>query len=264
MMRVWTDYGLVDVSDPVTKWLAFVCLLVGMAFAATPVMWKKTKLLAVLVHEVSHVSAAVLTGRRVTCMRVHGDTSGSTNHVGVRGLGHIITAFAGYPGPALLGFALCAAVATSYLSAAVAGLLVISVFLLPIQHSWRGFVITCSIAGVAVLLMNYEPSSMFVAYGFLVVGGYMLMASPLTIVELHRLRIQEKTMGRVDNESGVELSDSESLARMTHIPAVLWEALFMMVSVAAAGLACWLLAAGVGIAPALAAILLLNAEGVIG
>jgi hypothetical protein len=213
---------------------AVLLLAVGAALAAYPVSWEKTRLFATWVHEASHALAAWVTGRRVTGMKVNADTSGTTSHVGrEKGLGRILTAFAGYPGPAFLGVAICFAVANGRASYAIVGLLLLSLLLLPFQRSLRGLGVTLLVGVAVAFIVAWQDDSAFVGWGLLVVAGYLFMASPRTIVELHRVRRGRKKQENSGDDA--EHSDADALAHLTHLPAVLWECVFMVVSVAAVG-----------------------------
>src|ERR1700712_67427 len=66
--------------------------------------WHYTRHLVTIAHEGAHGVAALITGRRLTGIRLHSDTSGLTLSRGrARGPGMVLTAFAGYVGPALIG-----------------------------------------------------------------------------------------------------------------------------------------------------------------
>src|SRR5699024_12319039 len=63
-------------------------------------------LLATITHEGGHALVALLTGRRLTGIRLNRDTSGVTLSRGrPRGAGIVVTLLAGYPAPALTGLA---------------------------------------------------------------------------------------------------------------------------------------------------------------
>lgn len=241
-----------QVSPPIVVWVGLTCLFFGAVLAAVPVTWGKTKMFATWVHEASHAVVALATGRRVSGMKVNADTSGVTQHVGrERGLGRLLTAFAGYPGPALLGLLLCYAVGSGHVNFVVVGVGVFAVLLLPIQRSLRGLGITLLVGVIIFVVLYFRGDPVVVSYGLLFVAGYLLMASPRTIVELHRVRSmvkrnasvvkknamvkktgkgKNKGTGKGKIAGGEESSDADSLAMMTGVPAVVWEVVFMSLS----------------------------------
>jgi hypothetical protein len=202
-----------------------MAVAVGAVIAITPRTWRATRLLATYVHEAAHASVAVLTGRRVTSIRLEKDTSGSTEHVGTRGLGRLLTAFAGYPGPALAAWGLIALTASGHTRWAAFAIAGTAVFFALSQRSWRGWVVTLALipaAGV-VAVLPAVAGSLAVA----VLGGYLMAASPRTIVELHRHR----RVARLTNTP--RHSDADLLTSMTGIPPIVWEGLFLAACAAA-------------------------------
>lgn len=218
----------IQVASPV--WILAVTV-VGAMLAATPQVWRYTRLFATYVHEAGHAVVAILTGRRVTKIRLEADTSGTTEHVGQRGLSRLLTAFAGYPAPALAGWGVLAAILHGYPRWAIAGFAVLALLLALVQHSWRGWVITLIMLGGVWLLVPFSDSlpSLVLA----LIAGYLLMASPRTVVELHLIR------RRHVREMGEFHSDADSLTTYTGIPAGFWEVLFL----AACGWVWWMVGA---------------------
>ena len=73
---------------------------------ATRVPWRIGRNAITIAHEGGHALAAVLTGRRLTGIRLHSDTSGLTLSAGrPRGPGMVFTLLAGYVAPSLVGLA---------------------------------------------------------------------------------------------------------------------------------------------------------------
>lgn len=210
-------------SPALPSWLFLAALAVGVAVAAHPLTWRATRLLATWFHETGHAVIALATGRNVSAIRLDAGSGGVTEHVGAaRGVGRILTAFAGYPTPALAGTLMLWAVLTRHGTWAAAGLALAVAAMLPFQRSWRGLgvtaVLVASLWGLTVL------DGTWAAVALVGLAGYLLAASPRTIVELHRARrSQAATDGRH--------SDADTLAGLTGMPAVGWEIIFMGVSV---------------------------------
>jgi hypothetical protein len=69
--------------------------------------WRLARNVVTIVHEAGHALAAVLVGRRLSGIRLHSDTSGVTVSRGrPKGPGMVLTAFAGYVAPSLVGLGL--------------------------------------------------------------------------------------------------------------------------------------------------------------
>ena len=67
-------------------------------------LWRISRTAVTIAHEGGHAFVAVLTGRRLSGIRLHSDTSGLTVSVGrPTGPGMVLTGFAGYVAPSLLG-----------------------------------------------------------------------------------------------------------------------------------------------------------------
>ena len=78
--------------------------LVALACVVIDAVWRPARNVVTIVHEGGHAVAALLTGRRLTGIRLHSDTSGLTLSVGKpTGFGMIVTAAAGYLSPSLVG-----------------------------------------------------------------------------------------------------------------------------------------------------------------
>lgn len=207
------------------RFLIMGFLLVGMIIAAYPLTWKYTKLLATWVHEVGHAVAALLTGRGVSGIRINGDASGDTEHVGkATGLGRMVTAFAGYPAPSLVGLGIIAGITDQHLNWVLVGFLAVSVLMIPLQRSFLGFFITIGACGVSYLLVQISPLAGILALSCL--AGYMLIASPRTIIELYYVHKQNRVLPSKKQQH----SDAMALAEMTGIPPKFWEILFMSLS----------------------------------
>jgi Peptidase M50B-like len=209
-------------TPTVSQWWIVAAVVLGAAIAIHPFTWHYSRLFATYVHEAGHAVVAFATGRRVRRIRLEADTSGTTEHAGAAsGLGRLLTAFAGYPAPAFAGWGILVAVGSHHLRWAIAGSFAVLGVLLLFQRSWRGWAVS-AIAGVSVYLVVLLPA----AVGSVIMAlaaGYLLAASPRTVVELHLLRRRAK------NDDLEMHSDAHGLAEQTGLPAGLWELLFMAV-----------------------------------
>src|SRR5690625_7407614 len=76
----------------------------GLASVCAPGLWPLARNLVTVLHEGGHGIIALLTGRQLSGIRLHSDTSGLTTSRGKpRGLGMILTLFAGYPAASAAG-----------------------------------------------------------------------------------------------------------------------------------------------------------------
>ncbi|MBC7290726.1 MAG: M50 family metallopeptidase, partial [Actinotalea sp.] len=175
----------------------------------------------------------VLTGRRLQGFRLHSDTSGLTVSVGrPRGPGMVATAFAGYPGPAVLGLGAAWLLSRGYAVGVLWALLVVLALVLLQIRNWYGLWVVL-VAGVAlVALTSWAPSSWQVAAAY-AVTGFLLLGAPRAVLELQTSRRRERRRGRRG------ASDADVLAGLTRVPALVWVGVFLAVCVGAAVLGGW-------------------------
>lgn len=201
-------------------WLPAV---VGAALALVPVGWGPGRHLVTLVHEAGHAVVAVLTGRRLSGIRLHRDTSGLTTSVGrPRGPGMIATAAAGYPAPSALGLGVLWLASTDRAGWALGIALAVLAGMLLFIRNWFGLLVVVAAGGVVALLVwrtdpDVQQAAAVLLAAFLLVGGCR------TTLELWASR--RRTRSRT--------SDADVLARLTHLPAGLWNALLVLGTVAA-------------------------------
>jgi hypothetical protein len=175
-----------------------------------------------LAHEGGHALAAVLTGRRLAGIRVHSDTSGLTVSRGrPRGPGMALTAAAGYPAPGLLGLAGVWLTVEGHAVAVAAGLGALLLVALVLVRNVVGALVVLGTAAVLVgglLLPSGVGSALPLVLCLVLVAGAVRSA-----VELGSTR-----------RRGRGTSDADALARLTHVPAVLWVAAFVGLTAATA------------------------------
>lgn len=205
---------------------------VAASLVLLPGVWPVTRHVVTVAHEGGHAVAAVLTGRRLTGIRLHSDTSGLTvSHGRPRGPGMVLTLLAGHLGPAVLGLGCAAAVASGRALALLWGaLLLLALLLVQIRNLFGLWVVlVCGFGLVAVTV--WAPPAVQTTTAA-VLTWFLLLAAPRTVVELARSR--RRTRSRT--------SDADQLARLTPLPAGLWVVVLLVLTVGAAVLgASWLL-----------------------
>ncbi|MDQ0992963.1 M50 family metallopeptidase [Streptomyces sp. V3I7] len=205
--------------DP-DPWVVFGTLALALAAVVPPGLWRVSRNAVTIAHEGGHGLVALLTGRTLTGIRLHSDTSGLTVSRGKpHGIGMILTAAAGYTAPPLLGLGgaalLTAGHVTLLLWLATALLLAMLVM---IRNAYGA--LTVIVAGGTFLLVSWlavpQVQAVFacVAVWFLLVGG----VRPAFELQAKRMR------------GGAGDSDADQLSRLTHVPAGLWLFLFHAVS----------------------------------
>ncbi|GAB3770839.1 M50 family metallopeptidase [Nocardioides pacificus] len=207
--------------DRVSGDLLLPALVAGL-LVVVPSAWRLTRHVVTIAHEGAHGVAAVLSGRQLAGIRLHSDTSGLTLSRGrPTGPGMMVTAGAGYPGPALLG--VVAAALSSQAGPVVAlwtALVLLALLLLQIRNFHGLYVV--ALAGATVFAVTWwgsEEVQLFVARAG---AWFLLIAAPRAVIELQRTRAQGR--GRD--------SDADVLARLTRVPGLVWVGVFLLVTLA--------------------------------
>ncbi|MBO3095215.1 M50 family metallopeptidase [Cellulomonas dongxiuzhuiae] len=202
-----------------------------------PFVWHLLRHGLTIVHEAAHAAVAVLAGRRLSGIRVHSDTSGLTVSRGrPRGPGMVATVAAGYPGPAVLGVAAAWLLSRGYALGVLWLLLVVVVLVLLQIRNWYGLwaVLVSGLALVAVTLWAPAQVQTVVAAGL---TWFFLLGAPRAVLEMQVQR------SRLRRRGGRDESDAGLLAGLTHVPAILWVGVFLLVCGALLALGgAWLLA----------------------
>jgi Peptidase M50B-like len=220
------------VSSPAPQ-LPLSTLLAAAAVAAllvlSPVLWRTTRHAVTIAHEGAHGVVALATGRRLSGIRLHSDTSGLTVSAGrPSGLGMVLTCAAGYTGPGLLGLGAAALLACGHAVGLLWALLLLLALLLVQIRNWYGLWSVLATGAVVLAATWWLPPHGQVA--FAAVGTwFLLLAAPKTVVELQRSRRHRSAPD----------SDADQLATLTRIPGLLWVGVFLLVDLGALALGGW-------------------------
>jgi len=203
-------------------------VVLGTAAAAlilvlAPGLWPAARHVVTVAHEAGHALVALLAGRRLSGIRLHSDTSGLTVSRGrARGPGMVLTLLAGHSGPALLGLGAAALLAQGRALAVLWALIVLlAAMLLSIRNLFGLWVVLLFGAAVAAVTRWADPVAQSAAAYTLT--WFWLLAGPRTVLELARSRRRS---------SGT--SDADQLAALTRVPALIWVALLLAITLAAA------------------------------
>ena len=194
-------------------------------------VWRWARHVITIVHEGGHAIAALLTGRRLTGIRLHSDSSGVTLSVGKpSGAGMVATVAAGYLSPSLVGLAGVGLLAVEQVTVMLwAGTVVLLGMLVMVRNVYGALsLLVTGAVVVAVSLLSPAHVQAVFGYGmtwFLLIGGVR------PIGELWRQR-------RFHPGSR---SDADQLARLTYVPAMVWVALFGLGTLGALAAGTWLL-----------------------
>lgn len=212
-------------------------LLLGVAavlLIAIQVTWKPVRMISTIAHEAGHALAALVSGRRLSGIRLHADTSGLTLSRGrPRGPGMVLTLMGGYPAPTLLGVGAAVLLGFGYSAGMLWLLVAASVVMLLLIRNLYGLLVLLLAGGTLVVVSWFAPPVVLSAVAVFVVW-LLLLSAPRPLVELARRR------------TGRGGSDVDQLARITVLPGWAWLAFFWLFTVAGLGLGGFLLVRGVG------------------
>lgn len=204
-----------------------VVLASALLAVAVPPLWRILRVAVTLVHELGHAIVGMVVGRRFTGFVLRGDMSGHAVTVGKpRGPGRVISTWAGYPAPAVVGGAMVWLAGQGWSAAFIGAIIVILlVALLRVRSALTLLVIVAGLA-VAGGLWWWRDDALqarvLVGVGIvLVIGAWRHLAA---------------VWGSTDRGS-----DPRVLASLTRVPTFVWNVSFALVCAAAS----WLVGAQV-------------------
>jgi hypothetical protein len=219
LSEVW--HRVVATQPPPSAAVVAGTALLSAVLVLMPRTWRVTRHVVTIVHEGAHGIAALLTGRRLSGIRLHSDTSGVTVSVGrPRGPGMVLTAAAGYVGPALLGLGAAALLAAGHAVALLWVVLVLLALLLVQIRNWFGLWSVLVSGAVVLVVSELLPGNAQSAFAYLL-AWFLLLAAPRPVFELHAERRRRRS----------STSDADQLARLTGLPGLVWVGVFLAVTV---------------------------------
>ncbi|MFI2430860.1 M50 family metallopeptidase [Streptomyces sp. NPDC018693] len=201
-------------------WVVLATAVAALCVVVPHTLWRLARNAITIAHEGGHGLIALLTGRQLTGIRLHSDTSGLTVSRGKPyGLGMILTAAAGYTAPPLLGLggaALLGAGRITLLLWVATALLV--AMLVMIRNAYGALTVILT-GGTFVTVSWLTGPQVQAAFAYAVVW-FLLLGGVRPAFEL-----QAKRRG-----GGAGDSDADQLSRLTNVPAAMWLFLFHAVS----------------------------------
>ncbi|MEU1037438.1 M50 family metallopeptidase [Streptomyces sp. NPDC005551] len=205
--------------DPDT-WVVIATMAAAVAVVVPHVLWRLSRNAITIAHEGGHGLVALLTGRSLSGIRLHSDTSGLTVSRGKpTGLGMILTAAAGYTAPPLLGLGGAALLGAGHITALLwLATLLLLVMLVMIRNAYGA--LTVLLTGGTFLVVSWLAGPQVQAAFAYAVVWFLLFGGVRPAFELQAKR-------RHGNAGD---SDADQLSRLTHVPAGMWLFLFHAVS----------------------------------
>ncbi len=193
---------------------------VALVLVLVPRLWQLSRHVVTIAHEGAHGVAALLSGRRLSGIRLHSDTSGLTVSRGrPTGPGMVATAFAGYVGPALIGLGAAYLLHRQHALAVLWSVVVLlALLLLQIRNFYGLYAV--GVAGAAVFVVTWWGSEGLQSVVAYVGTWFLLLAAPRPVLELQ----SQRRRGRA------RTSDADQLARLTGVPGLVWVGIFLLVT----------------------------------
>ena len=216
--RIWQD--VTGTQPPPGEGSVLATALVALALVLVPPAWQVARHVVTIAHEGAHGVAALVSGRRLSGIRLHSDTSGLTVSRGrCTGPGMVLTAFAGYIGPALLGLGGALLLREGHALALLwLAVLLLALLLLQIRNFFGLWIVALANAGVgAVTWWGSDAAQSLAAYTG---TWFLLLAAPRPVLELQQLR----RAGQARD------SDADLLARITPLPGIVWVLVLLLVT----------------------------------
>jgi hypothetical protein len=206
--------------------------LAALLAVLTRMPWRIARNAITIAHEGGHALAALLTGRRLRGVRLHSDTSGLTLSAGrPTGPGMVFTLLAGYLTPSLLGLGGAALLAKGHITLLLWLAVALLLAMLVLIRNAFGIVSVVATTAVVFTVSWFTSAEVQAIFAYACVW-FLLLGGVRPIRELQTLRRRRQSPD----------SDPDQLARITHVPGLVWVGLFGAVNLGALVLGAILLA----------------------
>jgi hypothetical protein len=212
--------------------LVLLTALAGLLAVAFRPVWRVARNAVTIAHEGGHALIALLTGRKLRGIRLEFDTSGLTLSAGrPTGPGMMFTLLGGYIAPSLIGV-LGAWLLGGNRITLLLWLTVVLLLLMLINIRNVFGVLSLLVTGAIVVAVSWYASAGVQAVFAYAGVWFLLFGGVRPVFELQGLR----SRGRMPE------SDADQLAHVTHVPALFWVTVFLVVDLAALVVGAFLLA----------------------
>ena len=226
---VWQE--VLSVQPEPERWIIIAAAVLALAAVLLGPPWRIGRNVVTIAHEGGHALVALLSGRQLTGIRLHSDTSGVTVSRGKpTGIGMILTVFAGYIASSVIGLLGILMLMSDRITALLwLSIVVLAAMLLMIRNVY-GVVSIVATGAVVFGVSWFTPTEVQAAFAYLFIW-FLLFAGVRPVFELQSQRRRNPSPH----------SDADQLARLTGVPGTLWVVVFALVNIAVTTLGVWLL-----------------------
>jgi hypothetical protein len=221
LVDLW--HKVFDAQPVPPRTVIFATGIVALIVVLIRPVWRLMRNFITIAHEGGHALAAILTGRRLSGIRLHSDTSGLTLSRGrPTGLGMVVTGLSGYITPPLLGLGASALLAVGRITLLLwLVLILLAAMLIMIRNVFGVVSVVVTIAIILGVSYYAEPAiqSIF-AYAF---AWFLLLGGIRAVFELQQSRYRRQAPG----------SDADQVGHLTRVPALIWVGFFAIVALGA-------------------------------
>lgn len=216
---------------PPPWWLVVATGVAALALVSTGGPWRLARNVVTIAHEGGHAVVALVSGRQLTGIRLHSDTSGVTVSRGrPDGIGMILTVFAGYVTPSVVGLVGVVFLLDNRITALLwVSVLLLAAMLVMIRNLY-GVVSVVGTGALVFVISWFTPAEVQAAFAYFFTW-FMLAAGVRPVFELQSQRRRQPS----------PQSDADQLHRLTGMPGTAWVMVFGAVNLAALALGVWLL-----------------------
>ncbi|GAA4841066.1 M50 family metallopeptidase [Garicola koreensis] len=220
--------------------------VVAVLMTVVPGIWRIVRQASTIIHEMGHVVAAWISGRRVSGIKLHSDTSGVTLSRGrPRGFGMLITALAGYPAPGLLALGLAALAATGYAGAGLTVYQLVIVVALLLSRNVVG-IVSCLISVLATGVIWWFNDPALVTHTVVGLSIFYAVAGARGTLDLWTVHFAALRPGsgravRAHAKQRAASTDASRAAQAWAVPAAVWLLFFLLMSFGGAVAVFWML-----------------------
>ena len=201
----------------VTPVEVLLAVVVAGALSVPGRSWRYFGLLATATHEMGHAVAAIVSGQRLSGIRLGLDHSGATTTYSRSRLASAWSCFWGYPVPAIVGATFVWCGFNGWGPAAITGGgLALAASLLFLRNLTGILITITAIAGTLFLIVVVPPA--FVGHVAVILGLALMVAAVRDLIKLANVHIRRRDR--------LASSDAYLLWRATAVPSAVWIVLF--------------------------------------